>query len=256
MDKDNRDKRPPTLFFEATRPHRLHSQFEVSLTKLLNSQIGKQSRRNVDHQFWPLCAAVILLLSNIPRVDASTLPFQTLSQGISSGYQSAATLVVRDNVTWQTLWNNLTAIEAPPQRPPTPDFTKSMVVAAMMGPQPTCSNSIQVNSISVRNSEIQINITKIYGRDGDFPCPTDISPYHVVQTQRIDGPATTIVTIQSGTNRGAPVPAPVIPALSLTSALLVVSLLLAAITRASKRRRETAVKGASRSTVGCWAPTS
>lgn len=184
----------------------------------------------VAQRFWPACAVVLLLLLSVPQVNASTLPFETLSQGVSSGYQSPATLIIRDNTTWQALWNNLTAIEAPPQKPATPDFSTQMAIAAMMGPQPTCSSSIHIQRISVQNGQLQINITKVYGRDGDFLCPTDISPFHVVQTQRFDGPATTSITIQSG---GAPVATATLTALSLTFALVLVSLLF----RSSLRRR-------------------
>ncbi len=141
---------------------------------------------------------LLVLLLFVTSVRGSGIAFQTISYGTSSGYKSESTLIIRDNATWQALWSNLTAIDNPPGAPSTPDFNTQMAIAAMMGPQPTCDSSIHITDIFLHENVLSINITKVLGNPNiESPCPTNISPFHVVQTQRYDGPTSTQTTTSS-----------------------------------------------------------
>ncbi len=169
----------------------------------------------------------LVLITGAQSVYATDVPFQTSAKGISSGYQRETTIVIRDNTTWNALWKNLTATDAPPTIPPTPDFNTRMAVAAMMGPQPTCSNSIYISGISLQDGVLHINVTKVFGPDGEFPCPTDVSPYHVVTLQRFDGPST-VLHLTAGSPTGSTTPASLlsISLLALAPATVVVGYIL------------------------------
>ena len=117
-------------------------------------------------------------------VHANSIPFQIIAQGTQSGFQTPENLVVRDNNTFGALWANLTSDNGAPPSLPQINFTTNMVIAAIMGLEPSCGYSINITSITNQTGNIVVNITKTTPQLGIERCMTQTSPYIIVETSR------------------------------------------------------------------------
>jgi hypothetical protein len=94
-----------------------------------------------------LTAMALMAALGISGVVRSEVPMEKVATGERSGIAEARTVVVRDEVAWQALWNEV-AIRKPI---PTIDFAKRMLVGVFLGTRPTSGFSVQI--VEVRDEQ-------------------------------------------------------------------------------------------------------
>jgi hypothetical protein len=79
------------------------------------------------------------------------------SSHFETGYAQPATLVVRDQATWQATWSQLYMPFHPPPPIPDVDFSTEMVVVAAAGSQPTSGYDIVFTGASEAGGTVTVN---------------------------------------------------------------------------------------------------
>lgn len=146
-------------------------------------------------QTFDVCPAVVTQAMQIVAIDRSDitvefvpaagadLPFKTLSQTNQSGVQEARTVVIKDAMAWQRLWQE----HAPDAPVPAIDFDTSMVVGVFMGSTNPCySTSIA----KVTRSAGKITVTKAdkHPPIGVMCAMLVTTPAHLVTIERSELP--------------------------------------------------------------------
>jgi hypothetical protein len=128
-----------------------------------------------------------------PQVP-DTLPhlLDTVAGGIlrvNGGLRTRARLVVRDSVTWDSLWTRITAeriyrTEGDSMRPvrfplPPVDFSRDMVIVVSQGPMPSLQYGMRIERVRVSGRELRVDVCNWHpGRDAvqfwEVPYPLDI----------------------------------------------------------------------------------
>jgi hypothetical protein len=97
-------------------------------------------RRNPISNIKPLATLALITALGISGIALCALSMDKVAAGERSSIASTSTVIVRDEVAWQALWN-----EARIRSPiPKIDFTKRMIVGIFLGTRPTSGFSVQV----------------------------------------------------------------------------------------------------------------
>lgn len=114
---------------------------------------------------------------------AQPLPFTTVVSGSSSRFQTRADLVVQDQSAWCFLTLQLTGGDVCPFSPV--DFQQEMVLAVVLGPQPTSGSNIEIKEITA-NAALGLQVRVIDDiQSGSLPIATN--PFHIVKVQKVIG---------------------------------------------------------------------
>jgi hypothetical protein len=128
-----------------------------------------------------------------PQVP-DTLPhlLDTVAGGIlrvNGGLRTRTRLVVRDSVTWDSLWTRIAAnvvfrTEGDSMRPvrfplPAVDFSRDMVIVVSQGPMPSLQYGTRIERVRVAGRELRVDVCNWHpGRDAvqfwEVPYPVDI----------------------------------------------------------------------------------
>lgn len=119
-------------------------------------------------------------------------------KGQHSGFRKAAHLVVKDAKEWQRLWALCTANQEP--KPPLPrvDFTKEMVLAALMGEQRTGGYAIEIVQVRQQKKQIVVTVRRQTPPKDALTTMALTQPYHLLVVERSDRPVRFEVRETSG----------------------------------------------------------
>lgn len=127
----------------------------------------------------------------VPESSAGEeLAFTTIEQGSvpgKAGEQVRA--VVRDDVAWLRVWNDLTSGRGGPARAdatPAVDFDTSMVIAAAM-PTQSCISRVTVRAVRAVDDGLVVDLLEQPPPPG-LACFVSERPFHAVRLGRRDGP--------------------------------------------------------------------
>jgi hypothetical protein len=113
--------------------------------------------------------------------------FRTLSRGYQTGLHEEGTLVARTPEEWAELWRRHTSIQVP--RPPSPevDFSREMVVCALLGERPSLGWGIEVEAARWDGQRIVLAARETKPAE-DAVVPTVVTrPFHMIATARASG---------------------------------------------------------------------
>jgi hypothetical protein len=135
-----------------------------------------------------------------PELPLTRLRAEPYSFTFYSGLDSPQRLVVRDDASWQTLWNEIHSRGTPVPPVPAIDFSREMIVVAAMGTRSTGGYGILLESASEYGTDgIAISVLSISpgsncGVTLAFTTPVDIArlPLHPGPVRFIERGETTV----------------------------------------------------------------
>jgi hypothetical protein len=114
-----------------------------------------------------------------PLSDASRVFYDN-----SAGFADSARIVVRDSITWRSIWTQATRSQpSPPPMPPV-DFSQDMIILAAAGRMKP-GDAIRVDSVGVRGA---LTVIAVRTTVACQPFPSDAFPFEIVRVARRDGP--------------------------------------------------------------------
>lgn len=100
------------------------------------------------------------------------------------GFADSARIVVRDSITWRSIWRQATQSQPSPPPMPVVDFSQDMIVVAAAGRMKP-GDVIRVDSLGVRGS---LTVIAVRTTVACQPFPSDAFPFEIVRVARRDGP--------------------------------------------------------------------
>jgi hypothetical protein len=146
-------------------------------------------------QTFDVCPAVLTQAMQIVAIERSditvefvpaagaALPFKTISQTSQSGVKEARTVVIKDAMAWQRLWQE----HAPDTVAPVIDFSTSMVVGVFMGSTNPCY-STSIAKVSREAGRIVVAKVDRHPPIGVMCAMVVTTPAHLVAVERSDLP--------------------------------------------------------------------
>jgi hypothetical protein len=120
------------------------------------------------------------------------IPFTTIAQGTSSGYQNADQLIIDTPEQWEQLWQEYTSDVIPPVETPPINFTENSIIAVFSGEKPTSGYGVEIVSVESRATS-DCDLTRLIIRV-HYCFPDSITqdvithPYHIIQLPQISAP--------------------------------------------------------------------
>jgi hypothetical protein len=121
-----------------------------------------------------------------PSPQGTLLPFETIEQGLNSGYPEAASYVVRSREDWAVLWERAHAKVIPVPPLPPVDFSQQMVVGVFQGSRPSGGYRIEVTELLDTGAALEVAVRTSSPGRGCATTTAFTEPYHLVQTERLD----------------------------------------------------------------------
>ena len=113
------------------------------------------------------------------------VPFETVDQGVDSGDQEPAQLVLRSQEAWRQVWERHEALLIhAPEQPPV-DFHKEMVLAVFLGQRPTGGFAIEIKAVDTRADALHVLVEETSPPPEAMVTQAFTSPYHIVRLKRV-----------------------------------------------------------------------
>jgi hypothetical protein len=139
----------------------------------------------------------MLFLTSSGEALSQTVPFTTIDKGDLTYYRwddsdfAGADMVIRDLVSWKWFWKQHTSHHWPAPRVPLVDFSREMVLVAILGWQRSTGPSIEIARIEEvcgftkkQGRTFRVLISEDRATDGFFP--DVVVPYHIVRVKKAD----------------------------------------------------------------------
>jgi hypothetical protein len=121
-----------------------------------------------------------------PAAQERAMPaFQTVDQGLMSGFEEPRQAVVRTDEDWKALWRT----HAPNRPAPPVDFSKQAIVAVFLGSRTTAGYSVSIERIEPHEEGVRVVYQERRPASGDMTAQVLTSPFHIVATATFAGPA-------------------------------------------------------------------
>lgn len=121
--------------------------------------------------------------------DAEPVTIATIATGSYADSRVAGQhLVIRDQTTFEELWDKLYANREPSPALPDIDFDKKMILAAVSETKPTGGYSITITKAGVRDGQLGVKVEKGIPGAGCVTTQALSTPYHLVQVRKLDIP--------------------------------------------------------------------
>ena len=102
----------------------------------------------------------------------------------TSGLDAPRRLVIRNEASWATFWDQATRHLSPQPELPAIDFGSSMVIAAAMGRRPTSGHSVRIDRVSPADGEILVLVRQVSPGPGCPAAAVVTSPVVAARTKR------------------------------------------------------------------------
>lgn len=121
-------------------------------------------------------------------VPRTLVPFETIDQGVDSGYREPGAHVVRTDVEWQQAWDRHTALVSPKPARPLINFGADLVIAVFLGERPTGGFTVTVTAITKRPDALHVLVEETVPSPDTMVTQALTVPYHFVRLKRTDLP--------------------------------------------------------------------
>lgn len=121
----------------------------------------------------------------VEALKISGIPLGDLQEwrGIYGGLSQPGQLVIKDQQSWENLWQKMFRDSAPAI-----DFDRSMVVAIFMGLQRTGGYAVTILSAEEREGQLVISYQETVPGPGDYVTQALTAPYHIKVIPRSELP--------------------------------------------------------------------
>lgn len=138
-----------------------------------------------------LALAVFILLASCAAQDrATTVPFDTLARGTSSGITEARRDTIRDGNAFAALWQRHAAAFSPPPALPAVDFTRDMVIAVWLGQRPTGGHAIEIVRLVETPENLRVETERRTPPPGALVTQALTQPFHLIRARATHKPVT------------------------------------------------------------------
>lgn len=133
-----------------------------------------------------IAVAILNLGGQINKMpSAQEIPFETIAQGVYSGYTDKATMAINQEVVFSDLWAKMNSIytSAPPL--PQIDFAKETALAVFMGQKSSGGYLIEIAKIAEENERVVVFVKEAKPPPSSVVTLALTQPYHIVKTGKI-----------------------------------------------------------------------
>lgn len=128
----------------------------------------------------------------------SNLTLETVEKGGDSGIETRQERVIRDNATWQQLWENHTAGHSDPPPAPAVDFSERMVLAIFKGQSPDGCHRAEIREVTEADNGSYV-VDGAYFKAEAAACTLAITyPFHMVTVPADEDPVVFQMTDRAG----------------------------------------------------------
>ena len=108
----------------------------------------------------------------------NTNPFQTVAQGTNSGITQVREEAIRDQVSWETFWNDHAGSGS---SVPVIDFNSDMVIAVHLGTRPSSGYSANITQIVSGSGRFTVNYDEVVAGLGCGVLTVITYPFHIIK---------------------------------------------------------------------------
>ena len=132
--------------------------------------------------FWLVAVECILSISFfIGTAAATSMPFETIEKGHSSGIDDALNGVYRTRQEFEAFWTRHRSNTSPSTDAPEVDFTKQMVLAVFWGTQRSGGYALEITSVDPSSEdELVVNFLTQSPDPGDMVTMALTQPHHII----------------------------------------------------------------------------
>jgi hypothetical protein len=119
--------------------------------------------------------------------ESNSLALNTIDKGSRSNYRygdasfGGDLLLFREQARWQQFWQQHTADIKPPQPLPEIDFTREIIIAALLGFQASDGGDIAIEEATLADDTLQVKILK---DESSGMADVISNPFHIVSLPR------------------------------------------------------------------------
>jgi hypothetical protein len=117
---------------------------------------------------------------------AAQLPIRTLAKGSFSAIQEPKTELIKDQASWEKVWQKHSASSKPAPEVPKVDFSKEMVVLVTMGRKNSGGYSIEVAGAEKAADKLKVTLNKKTPERGSMTIQALTAPFHFVAVPKSD----------------------------------------------------------------------
>ena len=131
----------------------------------------------------------VLIFFGCTATSGEKIPFSTLAKdyyayGIEEGFE----IVIYDDESFSSLWDDITSGIIPPPHMPEVDFEGEMIIAVSPGPQSTGGYDVEIVEIEDLGEKLRADVVFKEPNPDDFVTDAITQPYHIVSTKMRDVP--------------------------------------------------------------------
>jgi hypothetical protein len=130
--------------------------------------------------------ALACLLNCVAANGAQTLPIRSLKKGAFSGIREMKQEVVKSADAWEKLWKQHSTAAGSSDKIPAVDFSKEMVVVAMMGTKRSGGYTIEIVDVEARDKTLKISVKKTSPPPDAMTIQALTAPFHFVAVPKSD----------------------------------------------------------------------
>jgi len=127
-----------------------------------------------------MAATIFLTVPAFAQLD-NDVSFITILKGTDGGIDNPMDRIITTDKEWQELWNDIHINKSYVPPPPRIDFTKSMIIIATMGMQPSPGHEIKITRITQVGNMVTVYIEETKPGKVCSPLTMISKPFHIVE---------------------------------------------------------------------------
>jgi hypothetical protein len=154
-------------------------------------------------RIWPvfLCFALCACVSAADREEPEGKPkkesaeraepgnkMRTIAQGVFSGYQQPAHLVITNETQWVEVWKKHSAQEKPAKPLPKVDFDKESVLFVALGQKSTGGHAVEISRVEEIVGKTAVYVKTRGPKPSGIQLQSLTAPFHIVAIPKVKGP--------------------------------------------------------------------
>ena len=118
--------------------------------------------------------------------EKTSINFSQISSGTACGIEKAQNLLIRDQETFNNLWEQYGSNQLPPPKVPVIDFSTKYIIAVFMGTKPNGGYRIKITDMKKVGSLLQVNAVQIKPGPSCMSTMALTQPFQMVSIDKME----------------------------------------------------------------------